>query len=133
MAEYRTLNTNKKGNGTWGFLLILLAGIGVGILLGRGPLSVTQASTHSYSTSGTVIGVGQSAPSDIAQDVEFKLFWQEWQMLKDKYYQQPINDKELFYGAMSGLAASLGDPYTTYFSPKNADDFQSVLKGSFSG
>jgi len=124
---------NKKPRTGLAFLLILLAGVGVGILIGRGPLSATPAYGHSYSTSGTVIGVGQSAPSNISDDVEFKLFWQEWQMLKDKYYQQPISDKELFYGAMSGLAASVGDPYTMYFAPKDADEFQSVLKGSFSG
>jgi carboxyl-terminal processing protease len=107
--------------------------MGIGILIGRGPLAPTTALMHSYSASGTVIGVGQSPPPDVAQDVDFKLFWQEWQMLKDKYYKQPINDKDMFYGAMSGLAASLGDPYTQYFAPKDADNFETALKGQFSG
>ncbi|HVM91046.1 MAG TPA: S41 family peptidase [Verrucomicrobiae bacterium] len=115
------------------FLLILLAGIGLGVLIGRGPLAPASATARGWSASGTVIGVGQSPPADVAQDVEFTLFWQEWQMLKDKYYQQPINDKELFYGAMSGLAASLGDPYTMYFPPKDAENFETSLKGQFSG
>ena len=132
MNEYRVAR-NEYRKTPWGFLLILLAGIGVGILIGRGPLATGSPIMHSFSTSGSVIGIGQSKPPEIAEDVEFKLFWQEWQMLKDKYYEQPIQDKELFYGAMAGLAASVGDPYTQYFTPKNADEFQSVLKGSFSG
>ncbi|MEI7512770.1 MAG: S41 family peptidase [Candidatus Uhrbacteria bacterium] len=116
-----------------GFVLILLAGVGVGILVGRLSLSSVPAAGYSYSASGTVIGIGQSKPSEVSDDVEFKLFWQEWQMLKDKYYLQPINDKDMFHGAMAGLAASLGDPYTMYFEPKSAEEFQSVLKGQFSG
>ncbi|MDP3793587.1 MAG: S41 family peptidase, partial [Candidatus Uhrbacteria bacterium] len=81
-----------------------------------------------------IIGLGQSAPAGrLPDEVDFKQFWDAWQLLKDKYYEQPVKDKSLFYGAMAGLAASLGDPYTNYFEPKIAQDFQQSLSGKFEG
>lgn len=119
---------------SWGFLLILLAGIGVGILIGRGTVSAGPGEMSTATTgTGAVIGIGQSAPSSVSQDVEFKTFWEMWEILKENYYEQPIEDKTMFYGAMTGLAASFGDPYTQYFEPKGAEDFQEALSGKFSG
>ncbi len=69
----------------------------------------------------------------LADNVEFGQFWDVWNLVKEKYYQQPVSDKELFYGAIEGMVAAAGDPYTTYFDPEAAADFQSMLSGSFSG
>lgn len=83
---------------------------------------------------GRVLGMEQ-LPSQVmdSQDVDFRQFWDTWKILKEKYYQQPLKDKDLFYGALAGLAQSTGDPYTTYFDPKSAQDFQSSLEGKFEG
>ncbi len=110
-------------------ILALLVGRAWGV---RVPSDVRQGSS---TTTGAVIGIGQLPPTDqlMADDVEFKLFWELWQTLKEKYYEQPIEDKDLFYGAMAGLAASLGDPYTNYFPPKVAEEFQQSLAGKFEG
>ena len=35
-------------------------------------------------------------------------------MLKSKYYKQPLDEQKMLYGAMSGLTAALGDPYTVF-------------------
>jgi carboxyl-terminal processing protease len=88
------------------------------------------------SASGTanVRGVGQALPRDLSsKDVEFSRFWDLWRLLKSKYYRQPVSDQELFYGAMQGLAHGVGDPYTTYFPPTEAKDFESSLQGEFEG
>jgi carboxyl-terminal processing protease len=80
-----------------------------------------------------VIGLNQSPPEKLADDIEFKRFWELWKLLQEKYYIQPVKDRDLFYGAMSGLAQSVGDPYTTYFEPKVAQEFQESLQGKFEG
>lgn len=80
-----------------------------------------------------VDGIGQMPPANVSDQIEFKEFWDEWQLLKQKFYQQPVLDKTLFYGAMAGLAESLGDPYTNFFEPKSAEDFQQSLAGKFEG
>src|SRR5258708_17330465 len=37
------------------------------------------------------------------------------------------------YGAVQGLVAATGDPYTSFFTPDDAKKFQEQLQGSFSG
>lgn len=113
-------------------LLLLLAGVGLGVMLGRMTLGASSTPVAS-SEPGRVVGVGQSPPSWVSSDVEFKLFWEAWHMLKEKHYQQAVTDKDLFYGAMAGLASAFGDPYTQFFEPQGAAEFQEALSGKFSG
>lgn len=111
--------------------LVALLFAGGGFLLGW-KLAVRPTVTAGKNQ---VLGIGQNPPAVLAidQDVEFKQFWDLWQLLKQKYYEQPVKDKSLFYGAMEGMAASLGDPYTDFFEPKIANDFQQSLAGKFEG
>lgn len=81
---------------------------------------------------GHVLSQGGS-PEELARDVSFDQFWDVWQVLKEAYYRQPVSEKTLFYGAMHGLVSALGDPYTTFFDPQEAKEFESVLNGSFEG
>ncbi len=60
-------------------------------------------------------------------------FWQLWSILQDHYYQQPVKNEALLQGAMAGLAQSLNDPYTTYFNPKTAKEFQQSLESKVEG
>ena len=41
--------------------------------------------------------------------------------------------KERVYGAIEGLAASYGDPYTVFFPPKESKEFADAISGSFGG
>src|SRR5690348_9898762 len=84
-------------------LVFLIVGLVIGMLVGRGWTKAESpriASSSTSSTGGFVLGIGQNPPPDISnQDVEFRLFWEEWQLLKDKFYKAPdIKDKQLFYG-----------------------------------
>ncbi len=93
--------------------------------IGFGPLSPGH---------GLVRGMGQLPPRALdSQDVDFHQFWEIWKLLKEKYYQQPLKDKDLYYGALAGLAQSTNDPYTSYFDPKSALEFQQSLEGRFEG
>ncbi|MEK7473457.1 MAG: S41 family peptidase [Patescibacteria group bacterium] len=134
--EQRTESKEQRAVGRarswWSFVLILLAGIGLGVFVGRAGIGAPSTSVATTGQ-GRVLGIGQSAPASVSSNVEFKVFWETWELLKEKYYKQPIDDKTLFYGAMSGLADSFGDPYTQYFEPKGAEEFQEALSGKFSG
>ena len=44
-----------------------------------------------------------------------------------------ISDKKLFYGALHGMVASIGDPYTVFMDPKIAKEFNEDLAGAFEG
>lgn len=81
---------------------------------------------------GRVVGQGE-IPSHLSQDVDFVLFWDVWNLIKDQYYEQPVSETSLFYGAMDGLLKGLEDPYSTFFDPEEAAEFAEELSGSFEG
>lgn len=70
----------------------------------------------------------------ISSDVNFDLYWEVWQNLKvDFVDKNKIVDKEMFYGSLKGLAASMGDPYTIFMDPKTTKEFNDDLAGTFEG
>ncbi|MFA5131067.1 MAG: S41 family peptidase [Patescibacteria group bacterium] len=65
---------------------------------------------------------------------DFNLYWEVWDTLKQNYVDKiKIKDKDLFYGSLKGLAASVGDPYTVFMDPKEAQEFTNDLAGTFEG
>ncbi len=67
-------------------------------------------------------------------DVDFSLFWQAWNTIKEKYGdREDLDTDEMIYGAISGMVESLNDPYTVFFSPEEAKEFLEDVKGVFEG
>lgn len=65
---------------------------------------------------------------------DFSLFWDAWKVLREKYVDSSkITDQEMIYGAISGMLASTGDPYSVFMPPKKADDFSQEISGEFGG
>lgn len=84
---------------------------------------------------GKVLGKYDAAKEGrLKEDIDFDLFWNVWDTLKKEYVDQnKLNEKEMFYGAIKGMVASVGDPYTVFMDPKLADRFASDLAGTFDG
>ena len=72
-------------------------------------------------------------PGELSADVDFREFWQVWNILKENFYKQPVSEKDLFYGSLRGLVGAVSDPYTVFFDPQDAKDFEESLEGSFEG
>lgn len=53
-------------------------------------------------------------------------------LLKSMYYQD-VSDDTLVEGAIAGMAKSVGDPYTVYFTKEQMQDFKEKAIGSFTG
>lgn len=69
-----------------------------------------------------------------AEEVDFALFWKVWDILKDKFVDKSkLDAKQMLYGAIDGMLASTGDPYTTFFDPKENKEFQEDISGNFEG
>lgn len=81
---------------------------------------------------GRVSGVGD-VPSYLAEDIDFENFWDIWNFVKEEFYQQPVSDKDLYYGSLKGLLSGLDDPYSVYFDPEEASEFAASLEGAFEG
>lgn len=68
------------------------------------------------------------------KDVDFEQFWEVWGMLRDEYLDpEKIDDEELVYGAIKGMTAAVGDPYTVYLPPEADKRAAEDLAGAFYG
>lgn len=74
-----------------------------------------------------------SQRSQPSEEVDFDLFWEIWNLIKEKYIKRPIDETKLFQGALSGMVKSLEDPYSIYLEPEIAKKFVQELAGNFEG
>jgi len=82
----------------------------------------------------------EKVPSVINKDpqvntnADFSIFWKAWNTLNEKsIYAQKVTDQERIWGAIEGLTASVGDPYTVFFPPEENKSFNEEILGSFEG
>lgn len=68
------------------------------------------------------------------RELVFPTFWEAWDILHNDFINKDkIEDKSLFYGAVSGLVNAAGDPYTVFSDPQTTKQFEENIEGSFSG
>ncbi|MEK7065842.1 MAG: S41 family peptidase [Patescibacteria group bacterium] len=105
-----------------GGMVLLALFFGAGIYVGyknRPPVTFVTSLFHKE----------EAAPA-----VDFGSFWQAWNIINEKYVStNGPSDQEKVWGAIEGLAGSLGDPYTVFFPPTEAKKFESDISGEFTG
>jgi len=80
----------------------------------------------------TISIINKEPPKNI--NIDFKLFWDTWDFLSRSYFDKnAIDPTKLFYGAISGMVAALGDPYTVFLAPEQQKFSKEELNGSFEG
>ncbi len=98
-------------------LVVICTVFGVGYMVGSASLSQARSSTE----------------TDFS-DVNLSTFWKVWRTLDEKYPDaKNVSTEDRVWGAISGLVDSVNDPYTMFFNPKEAEEFQTSIKGEFSG
>lgn len=66
--------------------------------------------------------------------LDFSLFWRVWDTLHAKYFDKTkLVPAEMVYGAIRGMVAAIGDPYTVFLSPNENKVVQEDLSGNFQG
>ncbi|MCR4322680.1 MAG: S41 family peptidase [Candidatus Azambacteria bacterium] len=70
----------------------------------------------------------------VGVQADFNIFWDAWKTATDKYVDRKTLDPQaMVYGAVGGMVASLGDPYTSFFTPEQSKMLEDDINGSFSG
>jgi carboxyl-terminal processing protease len=115
---------------TLGVLFVIAGGSFVlGHTVGRAGVRATDARMAEV-----VQVVGRSAPPPRSvRELDFQLFWDVWSLIQQDYLRKPVADDQLLYGAMKGIVANLGDPYSSYFPPERAKLFREDLSGQLQG
>jgi len=71
--------------------------------------------------------------------VDFSPFWEAWTLLDEKYVNSngtstiETKTEDRLWGAISGMTAALGDPYTVFLPPTEKRQFEEDISGNFSG
>lgn len=68
------------------------------------------------------------------KNLDFSLFWEVWDRLhRDYFAKEKLDPTALIYGAIRGMVASVGDPYTEFLPPAKQKTLIEELSGSFEG
>jgi len=97
--------------------------IGAGIFIGRYLIPVQLDGQAQFQ----LVSVSENR-----RQLAFPTFWEALDTLHENYIES-VDDRDLFYGAVEGLVAAAGDPYTVFSNPEETKQFQETLSGSFSG
>lgn len=100
-------------------LLLLVTGFNIGYLLGQSPWAPFRA-----------FGIAGTNPPDEATT---RSFWETWDLVHTRYYDQPVDDAKLMDGAIDGMLATLGDQYSRYLPPSEEARSQEEMEGEFQG
>ncbi len=91
----------------------------------KSEIAVLKAEVDSY---GVVI---DDKPSNITAK-EFDKFLKVYETLINEHREKPTT-KDLLNGAIEGMIAALGDPYTSYMDEEEAAQFSSQMSGEYEG
>ena len=103
-------------------LVLLSVSFWFGFSYGRGEIPFL----HDYSLSVSNKDGGKPGNFD------FSIYWDAWNQLIDKSLVKP-DQQQMIYGSISGMLASLNDPYTVFFTPTDAKRFNEDIQGQFDG
>lgn len=127
IQEFKNKKRFKKYAWTYFLILIIFLVFAGGFFSGAWQASNVNPSELVYSV------INKSEVSENSGELDFDLFWEVWDRVKDKHLEQPVDEKSLFYGAIAGVVASLEDPYSVYMDPELTDYFQESVNGNFEG
>jgi len=117
--------TNKKIGFAVAFFIIMAVVFGWGYSIGERNNSLSELPPVQISGNATPEGI------------DFSPFWRAWSVLGEKFVpatsSQTVSDQDKVWGAIEGLAASYGDPYTVFFPPAESEIFESDINGNFEG
>jgi len=106
--------------------LLLLAG-GIGFWLGGNRV------LFPWQTGQSQVVIERRKPAE-KQEIEFSLFWEVWDRLEESFIDKTaLKPGEMVYGAIKGMVAALGDPYTVFLPPEENKQAKEDLGGSFEG
>ncbi len=113
-----------------GGLFIALVGVG-GYELGLMRATIAMRNGRPALVTNKIPAALTNSKPDTA---DFTLFWTVWDKMHEKYVdKEKLETKKMVDGAISGMVAAIGDPYTSYLPVEQNKEIKEQLGGSFSG
>lgn len=100
-------------------IVALFVGFNAGYLFGQSPAAPFRAFP--------------TAPLSQETGEAFEPFWEVYDLVQTRYFEQPLDDDVLAEGAINGLLAALDDPHTRYLSPQDEIAEREGFEGEIQG
>ncbi len=112
------------------FLVVLIVAVaagGVGFWVGQNEIKTKWANFRPE------IKITSKIPPK-EKNIDFNLFWQVWDKVSAVYVDKDkLDAQKMVYGAIAGMVAGIGDPYTVFLPPQQNKESKEALNGSFEG
>lgn len=106
---------------------VIVTLFGGGYKLGEYNTSKKQFQRNTYS-------INNANPQENPKNLDFKLFWDTWDKVEKRFIdQEKLDPQKMFEGAIKGMVASLGDPYTFFLTSDENKQSKDNLGGKFQG
>ena len=104
-------------------VLVVLAVFFVGFLYGKQSIPAN-----------TLVFDVENKEADKPEDVDFGIFWEAWRKVNEVYVTpDELDASDRVYGAIKGMVEGIDDPYTTFFTPDESQEFRESISGKFEG
>lgn len=80
-----------------------------------------------------LLGIMFERRTSPANSSELATFWETWEIIEDDFYGDLPEEEARKFGAIQGLVASLGDPFTSFAPPDEAQARREDIDGFFGG
>ncbi len=123
----------KDSKKIWSFVSVALLSL---VLFYAGFISGKSSVVEASKVQNVTVTInGEKTNAEVA---DFSIFWKAWNLLDDKFVQTHATgthatSQDRVYGAIQGMVESMGDPYTSFFPPKEATAFETEIEGNFEG
>lgn len=116
----------KKINYLFTLVVFCILSLGSGYYLGKRGLEIEIKKTPAN------IEIKNKFAS-VQNPADFTMFWTVWTDLNNKYVDRPLESQKLVWGAIKGMVAAAGDPYTLYLDPTENKSNDEILQGAYEG
>ncbi|HEX3243959.1 MAG TPA: S41 family peptidase [Chloroflexota bacterium] len=113
-------------------IAILMLGIALGVPLGI--LLSAAVRLHPFASPGSQEPEPIAVQARQAEPPNMDLYWEAWGTVHSEFVNRAaLDDQHLVYGAIRGMVASLGDPYTMFQTPDERQAEMTAFSGRFQG
>ncbi|MBN1147527.1 MAG: S41 family peptidase [Anaerolineales bacterium] len=127
--------------------LIIVASVALALILLTGACSAGFIAGQAFRSASSAVSLfkppvvagspGSEQPTDTGAqtmtpeelDELFEPFWQTWELVKEDFVAQPVDEELMMRGAIQGMLESLGDEHTSYLDPEMFESATAHLDG----
>ncbi|MDQ3705733.1 MAG: S41 family peptidase [Chloroflexota bacterium] len=123
------------------FIVVLVAivafGLGAGTMFLAGQAATVAGVAGNLGAQPTPVVVTEggtgAVPTELANDPAWQSFVATYNAINHEFYYRPVDRDELVYGAAKGMIEALGDDYSSFQTPVEAEREASNMQGNFEG